>query len=136
MAFINKEEVKVIRNDLKKEFPEMKFSVRMRHHSSVNVTILKAPYDFELNGKVYRSINEYHFLTDKGHFNEHRMEFETANKWVAPLSDEHKEIIKKVFAVITKTHWDKSDIQSDYFNCAFYYNLSIGSFEKTFTVAH
>jgi hypothetical protein len=46
MAYINKEHVKQIRESLKKEFPEIKFSVRKGNHSSVHVTILKSPYNF------------------------------------------------------------------------------------------
>ena len=46
MAFINKENVKQIREALKKEFPEIKFSVRKENFSSVYVSILKSPYDF------------------------------------------------------------------------------------------
>ena len=46
MAFINKEQVKQIREALKKEFPEITFSVRKEGSSSVHVGIMKSPYNF------------------------------------------------------------------------------------------
>lgn len=123
MAYISAEETKEIRNNLKKAYPEIKFSVRNRHHSSVSVTILSAPYNFELNGKDYRDVNQYHFDTANSHVNHN-------DELVKPNS--HRHILRGILAIISEKHWDKSDAMTDYFNCAFYYNLSIGSWSKPF----
>lgn len=124
MAYIRKEEVKIIRDDLKKAFPEIKFSVKKNAYSStVYVTIKESPYDFELNGKEYRDVNQYHFDTDMdGHdWDENIVKAHT-----------HRPLLRKIFAIISKEHWDKSDMSTDYFNCAFYYYLSIGEYTKPY----
>lgn len=123
MAYINAEEVREIRNNLKKTFPEIKFSVRKEHHSSVHVDILKGPYDFELNGKTYRDVNHYHYDTDTP-----GKDYD--DNWIKPHS--HRDILRKILAIISEKHWDKSDIMIDYFNCAFYYHLSIGTYDKPY----
>ena len=46
MAFITKETVKDIREALKKEFPEIKISVRKADHCALSVAIMKSPYFF------------------------------------------------------------------------------------------
>ena len=49
MAYISTEDVKHIRNELKKILPQYKFSVVRDHHSSVSINLMKGPAfkDFE-----------------------------------------------------------------------------------------
>ena len=121
MAYISAEEVKVIRNTLKATFPissGWKFSVRGRDHSSVTVTVLQAPIfmladeDFDITNV---DVNQYYI---EDHF-----------------TGDVKTVLLMIKSIITRTHWDKSDIQTDYFNCAFYYNMKIGTWEKEFNFA-
>ena len=58
MPYISTERVKEIRNQLKKEFPAVKFSVTKHHHSGVNIDILSAPFPFEVN-RGYSSVSLY-----------------------------------------------------------------------------
>lgn len=128
MAYITKEETKEIRDNLKKAYPEIKFSVRMRHHSTVLVTILESPYNFELNGKDYRDVNVYHIDTQS---NESHVDYD--GNLVKPHT--HLDILKGILKIVSEKHWDKSDIMTDYFNCSFYYYLSIGRWEKAYKLA-
>jgi len=125
MAYITADEVRVIRNNLKKAFPEIKFSVRKEHHSSVHVVILESPYDFELNGNTYRAVNHYHYKTE-GNQQDYQ------GNWIKPHT--HIDKLEKILDIISEKHWDKSDAMVDYFNCAFYYNLSIGKWDKPYKV--
>jgi hypothetical protein len=125
MAYITKEETAEIRNNLKKAYPEIKFSVRMRHHSTVLVTILESPYDFELNGKEYRDVNQYH-INNQG--NESHVDYD--GNTIKPHT--HLDILKGILKIISEKHWDKSDIMTDYFHCSFYYYLSIGAWGKSY----
>jgi len=125
MAYITKEATKEIRDNLKKTFPEIKFSVRMKHHSTVLVTILESPYDFELNGKDYRDVNTYHYQTGE------RLDYD--GNLIKPHT--HQDILAKILKIISAKHWDKSEIMTDYFHCAFYYYLSIGRWEKAYKLA-
>ena len=43
-------------------------------------------------------------------------------------------IAKKLFNIMHKNYWDESDIQTDYFNQAFYGNLYLGSYGKPYQV--
>lgn len=42
------------------------------------------------------------------------------------------EYLEKAKAIMYADHWDKSDIQSDYFNCAYYVNMNIGRWNKPY----
>lgn len=43
-------------------------------------------------------------------------------------------IAKKLFEIMHKNFWDESDIQTDYFNQAFFGNLYLGSYDKPYKV--
>lgn len=61
MPYITTEEVKEIRNAIKKAYPEYKFSITKRHHSSVDVNIMSGPLDicFEGNSTDNKQIMPY-----------------------------------------------------------------------------
>jgi hypothetical protein len=42
------------------------------------------------------------------------------------------EYLEKAKDIMHADHWDKSDIQSDYFNCSFYISISIGRWNKPY----
>jgi hypothetical protein len=121
MAFIKTEEVKAIRNQLKERFPQLRFSVRRQHYSSVNVTIQSGNINFKNlfnNDKDYIQLNPYHLY----HYNE----FE-------PLFDEMVKIIKTAPISVGGDAWfDKSDAMTDYFHTAYYFNLNIGQWDKPY----
>lgn len=103
-AYITAEEIKVIRNDLKKAFPAFKFAVSRSQGSSgsINVYILSGPMKFrDTDG----DINHYH-----------------------PDSYKNADTLKKMIAVINKKNFDKSDPQSDYYHVGFYLHIQQGRY--------
>lgn len=118
MAYISAADVKVIRNELKVLFPlnqGWKFSVRGRDHQAVEVTVLQAPVDLLRGDK-----------SDRGHIN-------VNHYWLADhYTGRAYGVLKLIADVISRKHWDKSDIQTDYFSCAFYYNMHIGAYDVPF----
>jgi hypothetical protein len=40
------------------------------------------------------------------------------------------EYLQKAKAIMLVDHWDESDSQSDYFHCAYYINMRVGSYNK------
>ena len=115
MAYINKEQVKQIREALKKEFPEIKFSVRKENFSGVYVSILKSPYDFS-DLPHYRA----DYYTNVNHFR---------------VPDcIHRRLLENILNVIRtgsdRKWFDKSDSMTDYFYTAFYIHLYVGHHEK------
>ena len=119
MAYINKEQVKQIRESLKREFPEIKFSVRKENYSSVYVSILKSPYDF----------------SDLPHY---RPDYYTSVNHFRVPDCENRRILEKVLEVVRtgsdRIWFDKSDSMTDYFHVAFYIHLYVGHWEKGYEV--
>ena len=144
MAYISAAEVATIRADLKAAFPPAKgwkFAVRLSSgHLGVDVSLLAGPvalmgYHFDpyardadtprtsseakhrdaVKAQTSGGINHYHFRDQ--------------------YTPDTVEILESVIGITLKTHWDKSDIQSDYFNCAFYPHFEIGTYAKPYAVA-
>ena len=110
MAYMNAEKAKVIRNDLKTAFPGFKFSVRVSHYTSIDVSLMKSPLVFNFKfDKGYKQINQY-CLEDY----------------------ENGDILKQIVEIINKENYDKSDIMSDYFDVGFYMSFSIGKWNKPY----
>jgi len=40
------------------------------------------------------------------------------------------EYLEKAKAIMYADHWDKSDIMADYFHCAYYVDMRVGSYKK------
>jgi len=111
MAYMSKEHAKQIRDNLKKAFPEFKFSVTITHNTGISVAILSSPLDFseDLNGSGNIEINHYHIDIYK-----------------------NAETFKKMYDIINEGNFDESDLQSDYFHVGFYVYLSVGKWDKVY----
>lgn len=130
MAYINKEDVKAIREELKATFPELKFGVKKMHGGSngVDVTIKSGSTDFTdcfTHGDGYAQINQYHTHM----YGKHQPLFDKIYKIIktAPINGEgyHK-----------GTGWfDKSDSMTDYFHTAYYISMNVGSWDKPYQQA-
>ncbi len=115
MAWIKTEHVKQIREALKEKFPEIKFSVRKEHGSSVHVKIMKSPYDFSYLNRFrpdcHTPINRYHLPE-------------------GPHKNLFEEILEIILFGSSRKFYDNSDAQIDYFDTAFYVNMGIGDWGK------
>ena len=58
MPFIEIEKVAQIRNELKKQFPEFKFSVTRKHYTCLDIAIISGP--IKLIDEDYKQINQYY----------------------------------------------------------------------------
>lgn len=117
MAYISAQETAQIRKALKEAFPELRFSVQNRHHSEVAVAITKGSIDFSdiLDARDHSQINHY-WLENYG---------------------QHTELFEAIIMVIKRagSEWyDRSDIQTDYFDTAFYITLEVGKWNKPYQV--
>lgn len=117
MAFISTQKVAEIRSNLKKEFPDIKFSVVRRNYSAVDVTILKSPYDFRpdsLKNQSSLSVNTY---------------------WIDEHGYKHSDILKRIIEIGNTGNHNNSDVMTDYFDVGWYFDLSLGQWNKPFQVA-
>ena len=105
MAFINASTSKKIRNTLKELYPEIKWSVRIQDNMVLHVTIVESPY--WKDGEIL-DVN-HHWIEE--HF-----------------SGIQKEVLLDVDKIIREVgeYFNDSDIMTDYFSVAFYYNIGVG----------
>jgi len=121
MAHFSKQNAKQLREALKDAFPLMRFSVRIRHHSSVNVTVTSGNMNLAKvyrDGRNYESVNCYRI-------NDHYERWPDVRDFLLRV----REIIK--FGT-DNPYYDNSDPMTDYFDTAFYYDISIGTYEKEY----
>lgn len=131
MAYVTNEKTAQVRNDLKAAFPAKagwKFSVRKEHHTSVNVTILKAPIAWMNSYKADNPTLNGNALHIEGEgVRSCLISRYGAKNW---FNEEVSGVLNQIIDIITVGHWDKSDSMTDYFHCAFYWNLNIGGYDQ------
>jgi len=106
MAYITTEAVKEIRNELKKEFPNIKFSVVRENYSAIQVAIMESDLEFE---KEYMQLNHYHLHTYP-----------------------NAEILKKICEISNRNNFDNSEPMTDYFHVGYYFSLSVGKWDRPY----
>lgn len=118
MPYLDKETTKEVRKNLKKEFPEFKFSVRTKNYSTLDVSVLSGPLDLLKDSKgSHQDIN--HFYVDK-----HYEDF-----------PEKKDFLLGVLEIMSDKHVGSQHRDVDYGSIPnFYLRLSIGRREKPYTV--
>ena len=128
MAYISKEDVTAIRNELKATFPKFTFGVRKMHGGSngVDVTIKAGPTDFSdcfrANDNGHAQINQYHTHM----YGEQKDFFDAIHKIIrtAPIKGEGY--------WKNKGWYDNSDAMTDYFDTAYYISMNVGSWNKPY----
>lgn len=124
-----KEIAKEIRTAIK-AIKGVKLSV-VTTHSTIDIAVMSAPAAL-VGAQIVRG--NATFGTDSvrpfdGEYSVQKRYSEDRN-----LTEYGKEVFAVIAAVVDAHHWDKSDVQSDYFNCAFYYHYKVGKYGKPFEV--
>lgn len=134
MAYINAEEVKAIREALKARFPKYKFSARKGSGSlSVDVTIKQGPVDFiEDYLKDATPGSNADYIRKSGNIQVNQYWYE--DHFGAEAAEVIGEVIKIIKTAPARGWYDRSDIQTDYFDTAFYIHLNIGEWNKPYQV--
>ena len=127
MAYVTTEMTKAVRVALKEQMPGWKIRVaKNAYNSGIYMTIDAAPYD--LKDEFDERHSEYGYM-DINHY--HVEDYKHADDYKKIL-----DIMKEATASVGHPYYDHSgiqiDIQMDYFNTAYYYYLSIGSYEKPY----
>lgn len=120
MAYINAEETKAKRVAIKEAFPlkdGWKFSVT-GSGSTLDVYLMEYPAGYTFPEKA--DVN--HYWLDKS--------IERNG-----LGEKEAAVCRKVIDIMKAGHWDKSDIMTDYFHCAYYYYFHIGKWNKSAAVS-
>ena len=137
MAYISTDDVKHIRNTLKKELPQYKFSVVRDHTSSVTIALMKGPAfkDYEYFDR-YTHETKVGNLSDGEHHQINQFHLESF------YGKENAEILGKVSEIAHtapglaggKKYYNNNDIQSDYFDVAYYVSISVGKWNKDYEI--
>ncbi len=133
MAYITAEEVGVIRRDLKEAFPASdgwKFSVKLDGgHLGVSVCFMEGPVDL----LAYDPCDEFRNPMADRDPTRVMSRDQINHFWInAHHPPETAAIFNKAHAIIALEHWDKSDMQSDRFHCAFYIHMGVGHYNKSY----
>jgi hypothetical protein len=118
MPYLDKTYTKEVRQELKKQFPKFKFSVRTVDHHKLDVTILSGPMDLldeGLQDLGYESVNQY--WVDK-HYQH---------------NPQKRDFLMDVLSIMGKEYNSCEFVDGDYGDIPnFYIGLSIGSWDKPY----
>jgi hypothetical protein len=115
MAYVSqdtkKELVKAVKEELKRVLGDdvLKVTFSVRNHSTIVATITEGSIDF---GTTECQVNHYYISSN--------------------FSGKACKVLEAIYAGLLEKHWDHSDIQADYFNCAYYININIGRWDKPY----
>lgn len=126
MAYMSQEQKAKIAAALKKVVPAgWKYSLGVRHHSTIVMTIASAPVDllrafkptpaYNPEEATHLDVNVYHFrdaIADAGIL----------------------ATFEKIIDALNLDNFDKSDLQTDYFHVGHYVDLDIGRWNKPFVI--
>ncbi|KXB08674.1 hypothetical protein AKJ59_00630 [candidate division MSBL1 archaeon SCGC-AAA385M02] len=145
-----KEIAKRIRKQLKKEFPDCKFSVRIKRYSggsSITVSFMKADrkvkMDFDKIPQGWfnryldiRSIEDLRKLQNEDYhqLNQHTLKQEYGGHWCNGvfLTRQGHLLLKRVVQIADYYNYDDSDMMTDYYSVNFSFNIQLGKWDKPF----
>ena len=110
---------KILREYAKRVYPDHKFSITTHTFaggSSIHVALMAAPYEAFADGKKQSSLNQYYLQENTS------------------LTPQAKKVMLDMNRVINSYRRSDCDSMIDYFDVSFYYDLSIGRWNKPFEV--
>jgi hypothetical protein len=137
MAYVTEQIITKARTALKalnKEYG-VKSTLSGKNSSTLTLTIAEGSIDFVQNyceniieHKYYMNDADYvvAYVTKKQAIDVNEYYLDRA------FSGKALEYLEKAKAIMYVDHWDKSDVQTDYFHCAFYVNINIGRWDKPY----
>ena len=147
--YCTKDIAKWVRQTLKEQFADLKFSVTKESYSggsSIHLTLLQSNKtrfvkrpdeltDTEVlrlrgaRGMTEQEVREMVELSQKSS-NFQVNQYHVDTDW--QFTDAGKEAIKAILKVANKYNWDKSDAMTDYFDVNYYLHFNLGSYDKPF----
>lgn len=125
MAYMSQEKKAVIAAELKKAVPKgWKYTLRVRNHSGIVMTIKSAPVDLltGLNGECAADIKARKY---------HQVNLHCLDRM---FSGETLAVMEAIKAALNTGNWDRSEPMTDYFDVGHYAYIDIGQWNKPFAV--
>lgn len=136
MAYMNQEKKATIKAELMKVMPaDWKWSLAVRNHSTLILTIRSAPINL-LKYIKFRGVPLEEALKEED--GERYRSYWRLNEYYLEESFTDDNLVQQFLLIrnaMNLGNWDRSDIQSDYFDVGHYITINIGTFEKPFKPA-
>lgn len=138
-----------VREQLKKQLPEWKFSVTIKgnsYYDSITVALMEGPeqvvegfheYVFGTGGlkRYYTDTKAFPGYAQLNHYQlQSRVDDPKRLSNGEYLTPKGWEVMKAATDILLAEHWDKSEVQVDYFSCNFYPHIHIGKWDKPYQV--
>lgn len=135
MAYMNQEKKAKIAAKLKDVVPKgWKYSLRVRNHSTICMTIASAPVD--LMAEAQRVTTARAASRSEAAPREYTPTHLDVNPYYPDYSfDASLPVIQSILAALNDGNHNRSDIMSDYFDVGWYVDIGVGTWEKPFKVA-
>lgn len=133
MAYMNQERKAQIAAEIKKVIPAgWKYTLAVRNHSTIVLNISQAPIDLLENARQADAKKGFGGPSHIGSYlqvNTHSIE--------RSFMGEALDVMTKLNAALNlegtpQANWDKSDVQTDYFNVGWYVDINIGRYNDPF----
>ena len=112
----------------------VKASIAVRNHMTLALNVKSGKIDFI--GNSNRVCGADFYQVSRG-FTPNTSGYDQVNPYhfQSHYDGDAKAFLSEVLAVMNDGNWDKSDIQTDYFNVGWYVDVNIGSWNKPYIVA-
>jgi hypothetical protein len=111
----------------------VKASLAVRHHSTLVLNIKQGSIDFIGNSNKVCGNDFYQVARG---FTPNTQSYDSVNPYhySSHYDGVAKEFLLEVFTALNDGNWDKSDIQTDYFNVGWYVDVNIGAWNKPYAL--
>lgn len=136
MAYITKEEVKAKNEALK--VLNKKYGVKARfsgsNSSSLKLKVTEGVIDFVANW-IDCCVTQPQFSAENATRIAKQQYIQVNHFYIdRAFSGVALEYLQEAYKIMLDGHFDKSDVMTDYFHCAWYNNISIGAWDKPYKV--
>lgn len=135
MAYMNQECKARIANNVKAILKKhkLKGSLSVRHHSTLVLNIRSGTIDFITNcnetcsndyyqvSQGFQPVERNHINVNVYHYNKH-------------FSGKARKCLTELVTAMNDGNWNKSDIETDYFNVGWYIDINIGRWDKPYVL--
>ena len=99
----------------------VKASLAVRNHSTLVLNIKSGKIDFYSDFGIEGADRRSNIQVNPYHYNSH-------------FTGKSKKFLSEVIPVMNTGNWDKSDIQTDYFNVGWYVDVNIGKWNQPYAL--
>jgi len=116
---------------------KVKGSLSVRNHSSLVLNLKSGSIDL-IENYIETDSKTFHgnkMSQDQIDYIRSKKSMDVNPYWFKEhFSGKSLDFLKEIFVAMNDGNWDKSDIQSDYFNVGWYVDVNVGKWDKPYTV--